>query len=140
MKINIHEHLKKNDFFQALQNVKFQFILFLKHVRWFSGNARVECFKDVCPLVEKFLPIDKRDKKLEERLAVSKSDRLMQLVIKGILYESCVDYCQHKATSRKCRKNIKKESHEKMLLSFLKTTIFNCLKIYLNPLISAAVL
>ena len=66
---------------------------------WNPSNARVECFKDVCPLVEKFLPIDRRDKRSEDRMSMSKSDRLMQLIIKGILYESCVDYCQHKATS-----------------------------------------
>ena len=29
---------------------------------------------------------------------VSTNDRLLQLLIKGILYESCVDYCQQKAT------------------------------------------
>ena len=30
--------------------------------------------------------------------AVATKDRLMQLIIKGILYESCVDFCQQKAT------------------------------------------
>ena len=29
------------------------------------------------------------------------NDRLLQLLIKGILYESCVDYCQAKATGAK---------------------------------------
>ena len=29
---------------------------------------------------------------------VATKDRLMQLIIKGILYESCVDFCQQKAT------------------------------------------
>ena len=30
--------------------------------------------------------------------AVATKDRMMQLIIKGILYESCVDFCQQKAT------------------------------------------
>jgi hypothetical protein len=29
---------------------------------------------------------------------VASNDRMLQLLIKGILYESCVDYCQQKAT------------------------------------------
>lgn len=29
---------------------------------------------------------------------VSRSDRLIQLVLKGVLYESCVEYCQQAAT------------------------------------------
>ncbi len=33
--------------------------------------------------------------------AVASNDRLLQLLIKGILYESCVDYCQAKATGAK---------------------------------------
>jgi hypothetical protein len=32
---------------------------------------------------------------------VATNDRLLQLLIKGILYESCVDYCQAKATGAK---------------------------------------
>ena len=32
---------------------------------------------------------------------VAANDRLLQLIIKGILYESCVDYCQQKATASK---------------------------------------
>ncbi len=30
--------------------------------------------------------------------SVATNDRMLQLLIKGILYESCVDYCQQKAT------------------------------------------
>ena len=64
---------------------------------WNPSNARVECFKDVLPIVEKFLasPSDRKN----DKLLVSQNDRLMQLLIKGVLYESCVDFCQHKATS-----------------------------------------
>ena len=66
---------------------------------WNPSIGRVQCFKDVQPLVEMFLPSDKRSRKSDGTTSVSKNDRLVQLLIKGILYESCVDYCQHKATS-----------------------------------------
>ena len=38
---------------------------------------------------------------------VASNDRLLQLIIKGILYESCVDYCQQKATGAKHSEHIK---------------------------------
>lgn len=65
---------------------------------WNPSNARVECFKDVLKLSEKFLPLDKRGRH-GERMEVSKEDRLVQLIIKGVLFESCVEFCQNKATS-----------------------------------------
>lgn len=72
----------------------------IDYIDWNPSNARVECFKDVVPLVQDFLSIDqKRDKLTTGRLQSAKNDRMVQLLIKGILYESCVDYCQHKATS-----------------------------------------
>ncbi len=69
----------------------------IDYQNWNPSNARVECFKDIFPIVEKLLPTDKRDKKATELQA--KDDRIVQLLIKGILYESCVEFCQHKATS-----------------------------------------
>lgn len=64
---------------------------------WNPSNARVQCFREVYPLVEQFLPCDKKSSgNVIPKFA--KNDRLMQLVIKGILYESCVNYCQSKAT------------------------------------------
>ena len=71
----------------------------LEYQNWNPSNARVKCFKDVVPFVEKFLPVDKLDRKTEDRHLQSKNDRMVQLLIKGVLYESCVEYCQHKATS-----------------------------------------
>lgn len=69
---------------------------------WNPSSARVKCFREVYPLVEQFLPGDRKS----EASALSpstcaKNDRLVQLVIKGILYESCVNYCQAKATGTK---------------------------------------
>lgn len=68
----------------------------LSYRDWNPSKARVQCFKEVFPLVEKFLP---GDKKLNLTNIYAKNDRLIQLVIKGLLYESCVNYCQAKATS-----------------------------------------
>jgi hypothetical protein len=67
----------------------------LSYKDWNPSKARVQCFKEVFPLVEKFLP---GDKKSPLPTACAKNDRLIQLVIKGLLYESCVNYCQAKAT------------------------------------------
>ncbi|CAH2034849.1 unnamed protein product, partial [Iphiclides podalirius] len=67
--------------------------------KWNPSNARVQCFREVYPLVEAFLPCDKKSSGTVSKCA--KNDRLMQLLIKGILYESCVNYCQAKATGSK---------------------------------------
>ncbi|XP_039431634.1 WD repeat-containing protein 47 isoform X2 [Culex pipiens pallens] len=63
---------------------------------WNPSKARVQCFREIFPLVEKFLPGDKKTGPVQSVFA--KNDRLVQLMIKGILYESCVNYCQVKAT------------------------------------------
>ena len=70
-----------------------------EYQNWNPSNARVECFKDIHPIVEKFLPIDKRDMKNDGQCLVSQNDRLVQLLVKGILYESCVEFCQQRATT-----------------------------------------
>ena len=68
-----------------------------EYKNWNPSNWRISCFKSVLPLIEKYLPVDKKSANALAKKA--KGDRLMQLIIKGILYESCVDYCQQKATS-----------------------------------------
>ncbi|XP_039286667.1 WD repeat-containing protein 47 isoform X2 [Nilaparvata lugens] len=75
----------------------------LHYKDWNPSNARVQCFRDVFPLVEKFLP---GDRKTDKGVTIpinhtAKNDRLVQLIIKGVLYESCVNYCQAKATGSK---------------------------------------
>ncbi|KAK3757455.1 hypothetical protein RRG08_015463 [Elysia crispata] len=62
---------------------------------WNPSNARVECFKQVEPLLRSYLPIEKKD---DQKSRMSSNDRLMQLVLKGMLYEACVDFCQQQAT------------------------------------------
>ena len=61
---------------------------------WNPSNARVECFKDAFILVGKFMPAEGKD----NVSSMSKNDRLLQLLLKGLLYESCIEFCQQQAT------------------------------------------
>ncbi|XP_069986909.1 WD repeat-containing protein 47 isoform X7 [Penaeus vannamei] len=67
---------------------------------WNPSAARVQCWTQVFPLVEKFLPAERRGGLAGdmEGVGMAKNDRLVQLIIKGLLYESCVEYCQSQAT------------------------------------------
>ncbi|CAG0882118.1 unnamed protein product [Cyprideis torosa] len=64
---------------------------------WNPSKARVSCFRAVLPLVERFLALEPRKGSLSQS-EIARNDRLMQLVIKGMLYEACVEFCQAKAT------------------------------------------
>ncbi|XP_038046884.1 WD repeat-containing protein 47-like isoform X1 [Patiria miniata] len=64
---------------------------------WNPSNARVQCFQDVYPLVARFLPADKN---LEISDHTASKDRLVQLLVKGLVFESCVDFCQQRATAK----------------------------------------
>ena len=61
---------------------------------WNPSNARVECFRSAFILVEKFMPVDRSDNKM----TMSQNDRLLQLLLKGLLFESCIEFCQQQAT------------------------------------------
>jgi len=63
---------------------------------WNPVKARLSCFKQILPLVKDLLSGEKRESFSSSLVATN--DRLLQLIIKGILYESCVDFCQQKAT------------------------------------------
>ncbi|XP_064103076.1 WD repeat-containing protein 47-like isoform X1 [Macrobrachium nipponense] len=67
---------------------------------WNPSGARVQCWTQIFPLVEKFLPAERRGGLAGnlEGVGMARNDRLIQLIIKGLLYESCVDYCQNQAT------------------------------------------
>ncbi|XP_064616027.1 WD repeat-containing protein 47-like isoform X4 [Liolophura sinensis] len=67
-----------------------------EYQNWNPSNARMQCFRDVCSVVEAYLPIDRKN---NFRSVAAKNDRLVQLLLKGLLYESCVEYCQSKATA-----------------------------------------
>lgn len=73
----------------------------LQYKDWNPSNARVQCFREIYPLVSDFLPGDRKGTDQVTGYASAKNDRLIQLIIKGILYESCVNYCQAKATGTK---------------------------------------
>lgn len=64
---------------------------------WSPSSARVQCFQSVYPLVCRFLPVDKV---LAENESTASNDRLVQLILKGLLFENCVEYCQQKAINR----------------------------------------
>lgn len=65
---------------------------------WNPTESRIKCFNELYPLIESFLPADRRP---PSEIKFSKNDRLMQIIIKGMLYESCVNFCQEKATGGK---------------------------------------
>ncbi|XP_063056160.1 WD repeat-containing protein 47b [Engraulis encrasicolus] len=62
---------------------------------WNPSTARVHCFEEACAMVADFIPADR---KLSEAGFRASGNRLFQLLIKGVLYECCVEYCQSKAT------------------------------------------
>ncbi|XP_040568028.1 WD repeat-containing protein 47 [Lepeophtheirus salmonis] len=73
---------------------------------WNPNKGRNACFKEIKPLCEELLGGSSENKKDPSRSFTegphsATNDRLLQLLIKGILYESCVDYCQQKATGPK---------------------------------------
>ncbi|CAF3439761.1 unnamed protein product [Rotaria sp. Silwood1] len=79
---------------------KLSFLLTLKHLQdhndyrnWNPSAGRVQCFQEVFPLVHRFLQVDK------QTIPVAQGDRLIQLLVKGLLYESCVEHCQARATN-----------------------------------------
>ncbi|KAI5092885.1 WD repeat-containing protein 47 [Silurus meridionalis] len=62
---------------------------------WNPSTARVRCFEEACTMVAEFIPADR---KLSEAGFRAGADRLFQLLVKGVLYECCVEFCQSKAT------------------------------------------
>ena len=63
---------------------------------WNPSSGRLQCFKDILPLISKFLPTLDPEKNVNQ---ISQNERLIQLIVKGLLYESCVEYCQARATN-----------------------------------------
>ncbi|OCT82966.1 hypothetical protein XELAEV_18025501mg [Xenopus laevis] len=62
---------------------------------WNPSTARVHCFEESCVMVAEFIPADR---KLSEAGFKASNNRLFQLIVKGLLYECCVEFCQSKAT------------------------------------------
>ena len=67
---------------------------------WNPSSGRLQCFKEIYPLVNKFLTTGTSasgDQHQQQKM-ISQNERLVQLIVKGLLYESCVEYCQARAT------------------------------------------
>uniref|UniRef100_A0A8C9QXC5 WD repeat domain 47 n=1 Tax=Scleropages formosus TaxID=113540 RepID=A0A8C9QXC5_SCLFO len=62
---------------------------------WSPITARAHCFEEACSMVAEFIPANR---KLSEAGFRASRDRLFQLLIKGVLYECCVEFCQSRAT------------------------------------------
>ncbi|XP_065647865.1 WD repeat-containing protein 47 [Hydra vulgaris] len=62
---------------------------------WSLDISRIKCFDDLLECLSAFMPLVK--KKVNVKNVASK-DRLIQLVVKGLFYESCIDFCQSVAT------------------------------------------
>lgn len=100
----------------------------------------MECFQAIFPLVVNFIdrlnPANKEDDREKSAATTAETpnnrshaeaDRLLQLLVKGILYEYAVDYCQAQALEGK-NGNLRK-----FLFFFLKKfcmEIFQCLLIF----------
>ena len=77
---------------------------------WNASTARVHCFEECCPMVAEFIPADR---KLSEAGFRASGNRLFQLLLKGVLYECCVEFCQVRAP----------ESKSQTILVFCNSTI-----------------
>lgn len=58
---------------------------------WSLDVSRLRCFEELLDCLTFFMPLVK--KKVNTK-RVSSNDRLLHLVVKGLFYESCIDYCQ----------------------------------------------
>ena len=65
---------------------------------WNPTTARIKCFDQILDLLRKVIPIEKKglNGKFPKPLTPIR-DRLLHLLIKGLCFESCVDYCQLRA-------------------------------------------
>ncbi|XP_010004979.1 PREDICTED: WD repeat-containing protein 47 isoform X3 [Chaetura pelagica] len=62
---------------------------------WNPSTARVHCFEEACVMVAEFITADRKQREAGFKAS---NNRLFQLVMKGLLYECCVEFCQSKAT------------------------------------------
>lgn len=73
---------------------------------WNPASGRLLCFKQILPLVESFLSQAPAGEETTDEESIdpnktptAQNERLVQLIVKGLLYESCVEYCQARATA-----------------------------------------
>ena len=63
---------------------------------WTLDNSRLKCFIAVLDVVGKVLTLERKSK--QQHGHTSSKDRLLQLIVKGLFYETCIEFCQSKAT------------------------------------------
>lgn len=80
---------------------------------WNPASGRLQCFRECLPLVARFLEPPKDTPStptssttaaslsagLRTQQQIAQNERLVQLLVKGLLYEACVEYCQARATN-----------------------------------------
>ena len=65
---------------------------------WTLDNSRLKCFTAILDVVCKVPTLHRKAKQSRN---IAAEDRLLQLVVKGLFYETCIEYCQSKATGTK---------------------------------------
>lgn len=66
---------------------------------WNPETARIMCFEDILELLRKVLPTlnSKKTSPDTKRPFTPRKERLVNLIVKGLCFESCVEFCQHRA-------------------------------------------
>eukprot|EP00794_Sanderia_malayensis_P015995 gene15995-17606_t len=62
---------------------------------WTLDNSRLKCFMSALDIIRNVIPFEKKSKRIS---GCATNGRLLQLIVKGVLYETCIDVCQMKAT------------------------------------------
>ena len=64
---------------------------------WNPETARMQCFEDILNLLKKILPINSKKRCSTTCPLTPAKDRLVSLLVNGLCFENCVEYCQHRA-------------------------------------------
>ncbi|CAH8666685.1 unnamed protein product [Schistosoma curassoni] len=74
---------------------------------WNPSLGRLQCFNQIYPLLQPFIQLSKHSSSGQASTDENaRGDRLLRLLVKGLLYEACVDYCALMATERKAQMQI----------------------------------
>ncbi|CAH8874489.1 unnamed protein product [Trichobilharzia szidati] len=74
---------------------------------WNPSLGRLQCFNQIYPLLQPFIQLSKHSSSGQTTTEENaRGDRLLRLLVKGLLYEACVDYCALMATERKAQMQI----------------------------------
>ncbi|KAK3737611.1 hypothetical protein QZH41_000729, partial [Actinostola sp. cb2023] len=65
---------------------------------WNPETARLECFGEIVQLLRNVIPLE-RENGSEKVPHSPAQNRLVTLIVKGLCFESCVDYCHQRAVS-----------------------------------------